>query len=117
MAGSASSSRVLLDRRTLLDQTLLDRTTLLSSVGRSARFRSSDRNRGCLLAHDVRSQALKQDRTVRPGPPKIKILGFAWECFVRHVAMYVGGVGQKELHCAPPLQRAMSLDEFGNGYI
>jgi hypothetical protein len=31
--------------------------------------------------------------------------------------MYVGGVGQKELHCAPPLQRAMSLDEFGNGYI
>jgi hypothetical protein len=49
------------------------------------------------------------------GPPKIDLVDcvgmFCGAC------MYVGGVGQKELHCAPPLQRAMSLDEFGNGYI
>jgi hypothetical protein len=49
------------------------------------------------------------------GPPKIDLrvcMGiFCAAC------MYVGGMGQKEWHCAPPLQRAMSLDEFGNGYI
>eukprot|EP01047_Picozoa_sp_COSAG01_P065235 COSAG01_NODE_8779_length_2661_cov_24.829430_2_plen_162_part_00 len=32
-------------------------STAVLSVGRSARFRSSDRNRGCLLASCVRSQA------------------------------------------------------------
>jgi hypothetical protein len=49
------------------------------------------------------------------GPPKID-LGVCVGMFCG-ACMYVGGVGQKELHCAPPLQRAMSLDEFGNGYI
>eukprot|EP01047_Picozoa_sp_COSAG01_P033833 COSAG01_NODE_2507_length_7552_cov_56.408560_11_plen_314_part_00 len=49
------------------------------------------------------------------GPPKID-LGVCVGMFCG-ACMYVGGVGQKELHCAPPLQRTMSLDEFGNGYI